>query len=51
MAVYVDTDAFKASLTLTGTTYADDDVDQVAQAASLAIDQAQVADLCERMTA
>lgn len=41
MAVYVDTDALKASLTLTGTTYADDDVDQVVQAASQAIDQAQ----------
>ncbi len=41
MTVYVDTDALKASLTLAGTTYADDDLDAVAAAASGAIEQAQ----------
>lgn len=40
MTVYVDTDALKASLTLTGTTYADDDVDAVVAAASGAIEKA-----------
>ena len=41
MTVYVDTDALKATLTLSNTSYANDDIDAVAVAASAAIEQAQ----------
>jgi hypothetical protein len=41
MSVYVDSDDFKATLTLQGTTFADDDLDASLAAASAGVDKAQ----------